>query len=190
MKNSRSYEGKTLPPLSLLRQCFQVNGSMLTWAIRPLSHFSSERDCGWWNGRYAGKEAGSFDQEGYRCVTIDGKKYRAHRVVYALHHGIDPVGHLIDHKDGNITNNRIENLRIASNAQNQHNTGLAATNKSGVKGLLYLSRSRLWRASLRDLGKRYCKEFKNREDAMAWLKKEREERHGEFANGGWLIEEF
>lgn len=68
-----------------------------------------------------GQAAGCLNKEnGYYQVRLDRKPYRVHRIIYALHHGICPA-EVIDHIDGNKTNNEIENLRIASPADNSKN---------------------------------------------------------------------
>ena len=57
---------------------------------------------------------------GYVTIKIDGKKYRAHRLAWLYVHGKWPDGDL-DHINGCPLDNRIANLRIASNPQNQAN---------------------------------------------------------------------
>lgn len=65
--------------------------------------------------------AGSYDKDGYLIVKIKGKQYKAHRLVYALHYGLMPIG-VIDHINGIRTDNRIENLRCVTQADNVANT--------------------------------------------------------------------
>lgn len=55
---------------------------------------------------------------GYIRVTIKKKQYYAHRIAWTLVHGECDKDVMIDHKNGNRADNRIENLRIATNAQN------------------------------------------------------------------------
>lgn len=64
--------------------------------------------------------AGRVNQHGYVQIGIDGKRYQAHRLAWLYVHGELPDGWL-DHKDGDKTNNRIGNLRIASVSQNHAN---------------------------------------------------------------------
>lgn len=67
------------------------------------------------------------DRDGYLKLCICGKHLRAHRVVAYLH-GILTSEELftpsvmVDHIDGDVTNNSPDNLRKASNRQNQLNS--------------------------------------------------------------------
>ena len=64
-----------------------------------------------------GRPAGSFSHPfGYCQVSLDGTRYLLHRLIWAWHHG-QPSG-VIDHKDQNPRNNRIENLQDVTPAHN------------------------------------------------------------------------
>jgi hypothetical protein len=56
---------------------------------------------------------------------------------------------MVDHIDGDFRNNRIENLRPCTNAQNQYNAPRKSHNKSGYKGVAYCAMYRMpWRARI------------------------------------------
>lgn len=57
---------------------------------------------------------------GYVMIKIDGQKYKAHRLAWLYVHGEWPHGDL-DHINGCPLDNRLDNLRIATNPQNQAN---------------------------------------------------------------------
>lgn len=66
-----------------------------------------------------GKPAGTTDKRtGYNRISVKGVQMQAHRVVYIFVHGSIPEGHVINHRDGNRRNNRIENLEAVTNRQN------------------------------------------------------------------------
>lgn len=72
-------------------------------------------------------------RETRRYVRINGVKYNNSRLVYQYHYGDLSEYELIDHADGNCSNDKIENLRKASSSQNQANK--IGTGRSGVKGV-------------------------------------------------------
>lgn len=129
-----------------------------------------------------GKEAGSSNGR-YLQVKLLGKKYMVHRVVFALHHGYMPE--FIDHINGNTIDNRIENLREASAAQNNHNRSVSARNKSGVKGVSFCNQMKKWKAQITLQYKQmHLGYFEMLSDAEAAVKTMREKLHGNFAFDG------
>lgn len=81
--------------------------------------------------RRTGKEAGHGDGSGYRSICLGGQRYKLHRIVWLLHTGTYPDG-AMDHINGDRTDNRIANLRIATAAQNVHNRIKAGKYPTGV----------------------------------------------------------
>ena len=63
---------------------------------------------------------GSF-KAAYTKVRVGNDIYLAHRLIYALYHGVDPGDLEVDHKDGCGLNNRIDNIRLATSSQNHAN---------------------------------------------------------------------
>jgi hypothetical protein len=89
------------------------------------------------NGRRntIGKRFGCLEKKsGYRKGTIQSKQYREHRLVWVYHNGDIPLGFEIDHKDaeGLKSDNRIQNLRLATRKQNMQNS---KTNMKEYKGV-------------------------------------------------------
>jgi len=115
------------PAQPYLLECLAYEGPTgnLLWKERPRDHFASDRAANIVNGKLAGKVAGCESPTRYGArylvVRIDKRLYKAHRLVWAMHKGSIPSGMEIDHIDGDSTNNRIENLRLVSRAENQRN---------------------------------------------------------------------
>ena len=86
-----------------------------------------------------GKEAGTINDDGYRDIgfRIEGKTkhFKAHRLAWLFVNKCFPENH-IDHINGDRLDNRIENLRIVTIAQNNQNIREPKkNNKIGVLGV-------------------------------------------------------
>lgn len=99
-----------------------------------------------------GKKTGCFDGKGYLQVKINNILYKNHRIIYKMFHGILPK--VIDHIDCNPNNNKIENLREASNSQNQYNSKISTRNTTGFKGVEWNKRLKKWTVRIQVNGKR------------------------------------
>ena len=126
-----------------------------------------------------GALVGHLGSGGYRQLNYKGKAYPVHHLVWALAHGKFPDR--LDHIDGNRMNNRLENLRECSAAQNSHNTKLSKANKSGYKGV-YSQAGGRWYARIRAHGKsHYLGLFDSAEDAAKAYDAAARDLHGDFA---------
>lgn len=98
-----------------------------------------------WHG--AGKDRRYLIHSYGRCSIY------LHQAVWLYHHGSVPA--MIDHINGDTRDNRIENLRECSNAQNQYNAPRKSNNKAGHKGVVFhrACRSRPWQAKIVVSGK-------------------------------------
>lgn len=99
-----------------------------------------------------GDAAGSVYKNGYRYIQIKGLDYRAARLAWFFVHGED-CNVYIDHVNGLRDDNRIDNLRPATNSQNQANRGKPVNNTSGIKGVQFDADRQKWRASITVNGK-------------------------------------
>lgn len=79
-----------------------------------------------------GKPCGCINNQGYYVVKINYKQERVHRIIWELLKGPIPEGMVIDHIDGNRSNNSVENLRVVSVKENARNSKLYKTNKTGI----------------------------------------------------------
>ena len=130
-----------------------------------------------------GKIAGSTNSAGYRQVQICGKHHLQHRIIWEMFNGIIPDGLQIDHINGNKSDNRLENLRLATPSQNQANKGFNSRNSTGFKGVSFIKCRKRYQATISvnnkniNLGSFKCPTAAY----IAYVKAEREIR-GEFAS--------
>lgn len=131
-----------------------------------------------------GSVAGSASFKGYREVTIDYAHYREHRLIWLMHYGAWPTMG-IDHINGDPSDNRIENLRLATARQNNANRGRGVHNTSGLKGVSFYKPRGKWRAFIRIAGKnRQLGSFHTAEAAHDAYVRAAKREFGDFANGG------
>ena len=147
---------------------------------RPRSEFKSDRDFNIWNTRWNGHPAGCPKDTGI-AVEVDGIRYQAHRLIWKMVHG-EPVPDIIDHRDVDNQNNRIDNLRAATDGQNTTNGHRRCDNVTGVKGVSYSKERWKYYAQLSVGGKTISLgRFDTLEEAAAARRKAAEEIYGEFA---------
>jgi hypothetical protein len=104
-----------------------------------------------------------------------------HRVV-ATRMGLNITGLCIDHIDRDKRNNTRENLRTATNQQNQANYKLSKANKSGYRGVFWSKATGKWQAQIVVNKKaRYLGVFTEKEDAHEAYKEAARKVFGEFA---------
>jgi len=130
-----------------------------------------------------GKQAGVKQASGYVSITVRGKKYRAHRLIFLMFYGYFPD--VVDHINGIKDDNRIENLRQATTQQNQYNANFKSTSKSKIKGVYWEQSTQKWVARIRIYGKvKTIGRFKDVNLADQCCRLAREQHHGEFAYHG------
>ena len=78
--------------------------------------------------------AGSLCSGGYRRVKLLGKVYPATHLIWLMVYGTWPTA-LLDHRNGDISDNSLKNLREATSRQNAHNRAKRSDNRSGFKGV-------------------------------------------------------
>lgn len=129
-------------------------------------------------GRTVGKVLGSVAPDGYVHIKVQNVVYYAHRLAWLYVNGAWPTGFL-DHIDGKRANNAINNLRIATSAQNaarrQTMRRLAPSRGVFPHGIGFVAR-------IHHGGKRhYLGYFRTAEAARAAYEAKAKEIHGEFA---------
>lgn len=141
-------------PVLTLREALEYRplSGRLFWKERPIWHFKNDerwpaQDCmKRWNTSYAGSEA--FCQKGkngYLYGTIDNSHLLSHRVIMAMQLGYWPK-ETVDHINGDRTDNRLENLRLATRSQQSRNTSSAKGGTSQYLGVSWRANRSKWRS--------------------------------------------
>lgn len=107
------------------------------------------------------------DYSGYLKVRIGHKKYPVHRIAYKMFWNEEKVEKQIDHINGVRDDNRIFNLRLVSQQDNQRNSSLRKDNISGVTGV-HKTKYNTWLAYI---GGKALGTYKTKEEAIASRKK-------------------
>ncbi len=113
-------------------------------------------------------------------------RYPLHRVIMERITGEPiPAGMVVDHINGDTFDNRRENLRLCTRAENNRNAKIRSNNTSGFKGVSYNKKMKRYGAAIRVNGRqRTIGFFDTPEDAHAAYVNAARDLHGEFANDG------
>lgn len=146
-----------LPSRAVLHHHFQVApvytlgvDSGLIW-LRPTSAI-----------RRPGDVAGGLSAHSKQADRRDWKlcfgytKYYVSRIIYALHHGVDPAEQTVDHIDRNPLNNSIENLQLVDRVTQNRNRRRFKNNTSGIRGVSWSVTRNGWTAQIGQHGKITC----------------------------------
>lgn len=113
----------------------------------------------------------------YYAFRRDGK------TMLSMHRDLTnaPNGMEVDHINGNGLDNRRENLRICTHAQNRYNNKLRIDSTSGYKGVFWSKDSKKWQAQIQvDRKKIHLGFFSDPIDAARAYDNAAKEHHGEF----------
>jgi len=104
--------------------------------LRDLLDYDPETGLLSWRGGQgrAYRRVGTKHPLGYLRVCVDGRDYLAHRLAWLHVHGEWPPAQ-IDHRNGCRQDNRIANLRLATNPENHQNRKMQRNNTSGWPGV-------------------------------------------------------
>jgi hypothetical protein len=125
-----------LPPVEAIRRIVRYvpETGRFYWRKRPVEHFSDVAHQTAWNVKFAGKRAFCSERKGYFAGEFihDGRRYRvgASRLAVYLMTGVEAES--TDHINGDCRDDRIANLRPATNRQNQWNLGIRKRKTSGL----------------------------------------------------------
>lgn len=170
---------KNLPSPELLRKLlrYEPDTGKLYWRERDECRKE-------WNTRFANKEAFFTEgARGYNQGCINGVRFYAHRVIWAMSCGKWPAEQ-IDHINGIRTDNRLENLRPVSKSENAKNQKRSRSNTSGVTGVYLHKKANKWMAYISSgANRKYLGIFSSIEDAIA-ARKDAEVKLGFHPNHG------
>lgn len=103
-----------------------------------------------------------------------------HRYVWEQANVPIPDGMLIDHINGDVLDNRLDNLRLVTFTQNMWNRKKPATNTSGIKGVSWNNKRGQWLGRVCKNGKTYFK-WGTLLECAGFVISCRAELHGEYA---------
>lgn len=81
-----------------------------------------------------GVPIGTPDGKGYLMVMLDKRRYKLHRLAFLYMTGRLPAN-MVDHRSGDVADNRWSNLREATNSENMQNRKLNGNNSTGYAGV-------------------------------------------------------
>lgn len=122
----------------------------------------------------AGDIAGDPTGTGYWRIQIDKRRYQAHRLAWLYVHGYFPDVQ-IDHRNGDRMDNRLDNLRLATNKQNHENVALRSDNGSGHRGVHWSKTRNKWVVQIGHMNKQHhVGIFTSLDDAVVASRKARD----------------
>jgi|SRR5215472_13126201 len=159
--------------------------SFLVWEalVSILSYDPGTGEFRWRSSRHnrvkIGQVAGTV-HGGYRRIEILKRSFYASRLAWFYMTKKWPSS-LIDHKDGDSTNDRWDNLREATRTQNGRNRKISKNNTSGVIGVYWHKQLGKWAARATIDGRRqHIGFFDTLEEATAVRQRAEREHFGDF----------
>ncbi|MCP9848621.1 HNH endonuclease [Cyanobium sp. Morenito 9A2] len=151
---------KRLPPAEFLRQhlSYDPRSGHCRWTAAATVRGQSRQ----------GERAGSKSRDGRWHVAIEGQRYALTRIIWCLHHGVDPIGREITPINGNRDDHRINNLRATPEGQPRNPRRSAPSDlATGFKGVTQDRSTGRFRARILMDGRRQSLgEFDNKYDAF------------------------
>lgn len=139
---------------------------ILYWRERPASDFAIPKIAKSFNTRMAGKPAASVSATGHLRVRVDGHSYLVHSLIWLYNYGYLPKQ--LDHINGTPKDNRLANLRMVGQDENNRNAAIRTDNTSGVTGVSPSSSGLPWEATISDRGRRIrLGQYQTIEEAIA-----------------------
>jgi hypothetical protein len=148
-----------------------LDQSQLAKRIREALDYDPATGVFTWKTRHsqmkAGQRAGYQMPTGYREIRVGGERYYEHRLAWLYVHGRWPKEQ-IDHINHKRDDNRLENLRDCSHAENHQNLPMKRSNRSGFIGVSRDERRGMWKAQITvNYSNRFLGRFPTPEEAHA-----------------------
>ena len=153
-----------------VRELFNYSDGTLFWKKSPR--------IGW-----VGKPVTHKSGAGYLKAKVDGKLIPVHRLVWLWHN--EELPKLIDHINGVRHDNRIENLRACTEAENARNKSKLSNNTTGYKNVVWNKKNNNFNVQLTvNKRKMHLGVFDDIELAALVAEEARDKFHGKFARQG------
>jgi hypothetical protein len=155
---------------------------MLTQAeLQSQLHY--DLDTGIFTWIKSNKQAGYYPENKYSQIGIGDKLYYGHRLAWLYAYGYFPK--YVDHINGIKSDNRLCNLREATNQQNAFNSKISTNNTTGIKGVMWNKNAKKWHVQIVLNNKKYhIGYFIDFFEACCNAISIRKMLHGNFANNG------
>lgn len=130
------------------------------------------------------------NQDGSRYYAF--RKCMVRRKIVMMHREIldAPKGRSVDHIDHNGLNNCRSNIRLVTSGENSRNVLMSSRNKSGVIGVIWLPKKKIWQADICFNGKQIRLGVRKNKDDAIKLRKDAEILYGFHENHGKKLEEI
>ena len=153
--------------------------------LKEIIEYLPETGLFYWREKRGRKQqtmpAGYKNAYGYIVIGINGKRIGAHRFAWLYMHR-SHASENIDHVNGKLDDNRIENLRSCSHAQNQKNMKRHHDCQSGFKGVYSATDGRTWFSQIFSDGHSYyLGSFTTKEQAATAYDQAALRLHGDYA---------
>lgn len=154
---------------------YEPNTGVFTWLKQPTASVPVGSIAGW-------------QHHDYCKICLLSTHYPAHRLAWLYVYGVLPDKSL-DHINGDKSDNRISNLRMATCSENGINRTAPANNSSGYKGVSWQTKVQAWVAAITKDGKHvYAGQANSPEEAHILYCKKGLELFGEYFNPGYTEE--
>lgn len=176
-----------IPQKFMAAYFYRISAPMITQSrLKEILDYNPSTGIFTWKARTSirvriGDVAGCIRKDGYVVITINGQLNFAHRLAFIWMTGSCPD--LVDHINGEKSDNAWTNLRKASFSANSRNRRSVKGSSSKYVGVCWHTRDEKWRAQIKSNGRViYIGSFENEEEAAKAYDKEAKKHHGEFAN--------